>query len=204
MVAWNTAAWFVQDLTFISVQTFHCACICACLTLKLSFAHLLICHVHLRTQQISIWHPLYLRSASLSLEYKSRSTQFLLKHQQALNECIISIILKWSGHLIFLSTKGLRMNALSFPWTDVTPFVIHVFAAEVPYLSLDNFFRTRITYMLKLCADVCVFHLLVLGCYFLKLEYGQKTLIEPYFLSCFSSLSVLADSKAEMKCTYRW
>lgn len=57
------------------------------------------------------------------------------------------------------------MNALPFPRTDVTPFVIYVFAAEVPYLSLENnfFFRTRMTYMLKLCADACVFHLLVLN-----------------------------------------
>lgn len=71
--------------------------------------------------------------------------------------------------------KGLQMNALPFPRTDVTPFVIYVFAEEMPYLSLENvfyFFRTRITYILKLCADAFVFQLLVLGCYFLKLQCG--------------------------------
>lgn len=94
------------------------------------------------------------------------------------------------------------MNALPFPRADVTPFVIYVFAAEMSYLSLENtfFFRTRTTYMSKLRADACVFHVLVLGCYFLKLQYGQY---EPYFLSFFNSISVLADSNAEMKCTYR-
>lgn len=96
------------------------------------------------------------------------------------------------------------MNALPFPGLMSRLLSFTSLWQRFPIYHLKiYFFRTRITYMLKLCT-ACVFHLLVLGCYFLKLEYGQKTLVEPYFLSFFSSISVLADSNTEMKCTYWW
>lgn len=46
------------------------------------------------------------------------------------------------------------MNALPFPQTDVTPFVMYIFVAEVPYLSLENIFFPGLEKH-RHCADAC-------------------------------------------------